>query len=136
MANPTGEVVGKMLKSTPMLKEFPRLRQENQGYRRLFENEQFNLYIWYTVAGGEIQGFQLVYFAGDEQKALTWTQTGGYSHNTVDGWDSSYFNQTPLLVADGQFAKARILAEMKADLLSLEPEISHLVLEKIQHYPI
>ncbi len=119
-----------------MLQEFSRLRQEPNGYRRLFENEQFNLYIWYTARDGKILGFQLVYFSGEEQKAMTWTQDEGYSHNTVDGWDSSYFNKTPLLVADGQFAKAHILAEMKADLLNLEPEISRLVLEKIQQYPV
>ena len=118
-----------------MLKEFTSLRQESTGYRRLFENEQFNLYVWYTAMGGPIAGFQLVYFHESEQKALTWTRAEGYAHNTVDGWDSSYFNQTPLLVMDGEFAKTQIIDEIEADLLALEPAIGQLVLDKLRHYP-
>jgi hypothetical protein len=119
-----------------MLTEFKRLRQDKGGYRRLFENEDINLYIWYEQKGGPITGFQLVYFAGDDQKALTWTQTGGYSHNTVDGWDSARFNKTPMLVMDGAFARTRLLDELGPDLRSLEPAIGALVLEKIQDCPI
>jgi hypothetical protein len=119
-----------------MLTEFKRLRQDRTGYRRLFENEGYNLYVWYDRKGGAITGFQLVYFLGDEQKALTWTSDGGYSHNTVDGWDSVRFNKTPLLVMDGDFARYRILGELESDLLAMEPAIGRLVLEKIQDCPI
>jgi hypothetical protein len=117
-----------------MFKEFPRLRQDRHGFRRLFERDGVDLYVWYEHKGGSITGFQLVYFLGDDQKALTWTRSGGYSHNTVDGWDSARFNKTPLLVMDGAFARDRILGELEADLLALEPAVGQLVVEKIRQF--
>lgn len=118
-----------------MLKEFHRLRQDRSGFRRLFEKEGFDLYVWYDRQGGRITGFQLVYFAGSDQKAFTWTDAGGYSHNTVDGWDSTRFNKTPLLVMDGAFARDHILAAIEDDLHSIEPAVGQLVLEKIRQFP-
>lgn len=114
-----------------MLREFEKARQEREGYRRLFVDEEFSLYVWYRGQGGELLGFQLTYFAGEEQKALTWREGLGYSHDGVDGWDSSRFNKTPLLVADGSFDRDGVARRFRAAAGELDREIRQLVLTKI-----
>lgn len=118
-----------------MLKEFSNVRQEPTGFRRLFCDESYDLYAWYDAPGGRLFGFQLVYFEEDVQKALTWTETEGYRHNAVDGWDSGRFNKTPLLVPDGTFVP-EVLAHRVSPLLGeVDPAVRQLVLDRIVAFP-
>jgi hypothetical protein len=118
-----------------MLKEFTSVRQEPGGFRRLFCNEEYDLYAWYDSPQGRLFGFQLVYFEGDEQKALTWTKDEGYRHNTVDGWDSSRNNKTPLLVPDGVFVPQAMLGRIAPLLDGIDAAVRQLVLDRIHSYP-
>jgi hypothetical protein len=117
-----------------MLREFEGLRQEEGGFRRLLFNDSYDLYIWYDRREGEILGFQLVYMAGPEQKALTWEHERGFSHAEVEGWDSSRFNRTPILVRDGAFDGERIEPDIARELEAADPAIAELVLRKIREY--
>jgi hypothetical protein len=40
-----------------MLKEFPDLRQHDDGYRRLFYDNYFDLYLWYASENGPLLAF-------------------------------------------------------------------------------
>jgi hypothetical protein len=111
-----------------MLKEFPNLRQGDKGYRRLFYDEDFDLYIWYEAEGRSAVGFQLVYFVGEEQKAFTWESEGNSDHMTVDGWDSNRSNLTPFLVADGQADFSYLYGEMKKRMDETDRAIKEMVL--------
>jgi hypothetical protein len=51
-----------------MLKEFPNLRQQGEGFRRLFTDPQFDLYVWYASREGAVIGFQLVYKKKDQKR--------------------------------------------------------------------
>ena len=117
-----------------MLEEYVQVRQEKGGWRRLFCGEKYNLYVWYTQDRQRIVGFQLVYAVALEQKAFTWTETEGYLHATVDGWDSSRFNKTPLLVSDGIADTARLVRELRAEGAHIPFEIMDLVIGKIESY--
>jgi len=44
-----------------MLKEFKEVRQHDEGFRRYFFDEWFDLYLWYDKENGDLRGFQLVY---------------------------------------------------------------------------
>lgn len=118
------------------LREFSRVRQEPGGHRRLFCDDEFDLYAWYDAPGGNLLGFQLVYFEGDNQKAFTWTEAEGYQHNEVDGWDSSRFNKTPFLVPDGVFAPAALLARLEPRLADVDPAVRALVLNRLAGYSV
>ena len=118
-----------------MLREFPSVRQEPSGHRRLFCDENHDLYAWYDVPDGRLLGFQLTYFEGDDMKAFTWTQDNGYAHNLVDGWDSHRFNITPLLVADGLFAPNQVLAWLVPLMGEVDTAVRELVLEKVREFP-
>lgn len=117
-----------------MLREFSKVRQEQQGFRRLFCDSDFDLYLWYEAKGAALRGFQLVYFEGDAQKALTWTESEGYRHNEVDGWDSGRFNKTPLLVPDGAFSPQALLARLEPLMGEVDAGVRELVLAKIRAY--
>lgn len=118
-----------------MLKEFSKVRQEPSSYRRLFCDENYDLYVWYDSPDGRLLGFQLVYFDDGCQKALTWTESEGYRHNAVDGWDSSRFNKTPLLVPDGTFSPPTMLHRLTPLLEEVDTEIRLLVLDRIRNAP-
>ncbi len=118
-----------------MLKEFSRIRQERSGYRRLFCDENYDLYAWYDSPEGRLFGFQLVYFDEGDQKAFTWTESEGYRHNAVDGWDSSRFNETPLLVPDGAFSPQVMLNRLIPLMDEVDPAVRQLVLNRIKDFP-
>lgn len=113
------------------LQEFPRLRQESTGHRRLFCDEDFDLYVWYDAPGGQLFGFQLVYGDGDGKNALTWTVAEGLSHHGVDGWDSRRFNETPVLVATEPPDLAALRTRLEPRLAEVDPEIRSLVLKTL-----
>ncbi len=117
-----------------MLEEYVKVRQERGGWRRLFCGEKYNLYVWYTQDKENILGFQLVYSVGLEQKALSWTEAEGYLHATVDGWDDSRFNKTPLLVSDGIADTAKLVRELRVEGAKVPFEIMDLVIRKIEAY--
>jgi hypothetical protein len=115
-----------------MLKEFARLRQDATGFRRLFTDDHFDLYVWYPDRKMErIVGFQLVYHSGFEEKALTWTEKGGYLHTKIDDGDKKT-NQSPILVQDGLFEYYSVHEDLRARLREVEEPIRALVLEKVE----
>jgi hypothetical protein len=117
-----------------MLAEYTKVRQEKGGFRRLFCGEKHDLYVWYTHDRSKIIGFQLVYSIGTEQRALTWTEAEGYLHSAVDGWDSTRFNKTPLLVSDGVADTAALVRELRAEGAEVPYSIMDLVIRKIEAY--
>ncbi len=116
-----------------MLNEFPNLRQEPRGFRRLFLDDYFELYVWYERERGPLTGFQLVYGKPDDPHTLTWTEAEGYAHNKVDeGEDSCVANMTPILVPDGIFDASSVLDRFSRAAGALEPAIRDLVERSIQ----
>lgn len=116
------------------MQEYTRIRQEDNGFRRLFFDEMFDLYVWYSYFQGPIIGFQLVYTHDDMQKALTWTEKEGYSHTGIDEGDRKLINQSPMLIQDGVFQYEFVYAELVQRMHNLEPDIRDLVVEKIEAY--
>jgi hypothetical protein len=93
-----------------MMMEFDNLSQQEGGYRRLFTDEDFELYVWYEREGGPFKGFQLVYDRQTDPHALTWLEDEGFGHNAIDDGELSSYTQkaTPVLMPDGLFDKERV----------------------------
>ncbi len=118
-----------------MLKEFPNLRQHDEGYRRLFFDGYFDLYIWYEREGGPLTGFQLVYDKRGYQRSFTWTEAEGFSHNKIDeGERTGEVKMTPILVPDGSFDAPGVRPLFIKAAESLDPGLSAFVLEKLDAY--
>ena len=91
-----------------MLSEINDVKQiENEGYRRWFSDNYFDLIIWY--GDEKIIGFQLCYDKQGSERSLTWIKNRGFSHNKIDdGEKPGHTKMTPILVADGVFDKEKI----------------------------
>ena len=116
-----------------MFEEFINLRQDKNGYRRLFFTKNMDLYIWYDKKDGEIIGFQIVYEKNNEQKAFTWKKENGFTHDTVDDGDK-YFNLTPILIPDGEVKLSYLISYLESNLEIGEADIKEIVLRKLNEY--
>jgi hypothetical protein len=116
------------------LKEFENVRQDRTGFKRLFVDEQFDLYVWYNEKKGSITGFQLVYDKWVGAKAFTWNKGRGYRHNKIDGYDKPGSFETPILVRNGYFETKGISKQILEHSKDIEKEIVELVVRSIVEY--
>jgi hypothetical protein len=115
-----------------MLKEISNPRQNTNERRRIFADEYFDLYVWFSD-NDRISGFQLCYDKGDFERALTWTEQNGFSHMKVDdgeGFDTPY-KMKPVLVVDGIFDSNLIAGRFRIESALLDKSITEFVLEKL-----
>lgn len=118
-----------------MFIEFKKVRQENQGYRRLFTAPLCDLYLWYnSEADKTLTGFQLVYSLSEDQKALSWTQKGGFNHLGIDLDRRRQHPQTPILVEDGLFEYGSIKELIQRSYTQATDADLKFALEKIINY--
>lgn len=116
------------------MQEFKNLNQHPEGFRRLFTDDYFDLYIWYDAPGGQLQGFQLVYDRKRKPRALTWRMCG-YSHDGIDPGDSAiYWNKTPVLIADGPFARGDIVERFRLASAGMEEPLRSFILRHLEKY--
>ena len=120
-----------------MLVEFPNLSQSGEGYRRLFTDEFFDLYIWYDRKDGEPTGFQLNYSVRDDPHSLTCSMGGSCTHARIDEGEDApgHFKGTPILVSDGVFEKDPVLERFRAASLKLDTKMRSVIIEAIKNYP-
>lgn len=119
-----------------MLKEFKDISQEKTGYRKLFFDEKFELYIWYSMEGGDIIGFQLCYDRINNEHCLTWMKDKGYLHSKIDDGEKvpGKAKQSPILTMDGSFNKEDIARAFKAASKKMGKEERTLVHQKILEF--
>ncbi|HSY17758.1 MAG TPA: hypothetical protein VK815_05455 [Candidatus Acidoferrales bacterium] len=102
--------------------------------RRWLTDDYFDLIVWYEPGGG-IHGFQLCYDKPGRERALTWTQSRGFAHNTVDsGEPAPDANLTPVLVPDGAFQAVRVREEFLKRCTQMDALIRNFVLGKIDEF--
>jgi len=119
-----------------MLFEIKNPRQiEGEGRRRWFADSYFDLIVWYGRAG-DLEGFQLCYDKGRDERALTWREDQGYAHERVDdGEVTGRAKMTPVLVPDGAFAHSAIAERFRTESAKIDPEIAGFVYDRLRGYP-
>ncbi|KAB2877458.1 hypothetical protein F9K33_16365 [bacterium] len=116
-----------------MFREIKKVAQKKgEGIRRWFEDDYFDLIIWYNT-DKTIRGFQLCYDRYGDEHALTWYSDLGYYHDKVHGGDGRA-NLTPVLVANGPFPGDSVLSEFTNSAYSLDKDIAQLVIDKLGEY--
>jgi hypothetical protein len=120
-----------------MLAEFKDLSQEKEGFRRLFTDRHFDLYLWYESRRGPLTGFQLCYDLGGDPHSLTVKVGGSSVHARIDeGEDGCMrYKGSPILVSDGVFEREDLLERFAESSASLEPRLREMVIEAIRAYP-
>ena len=119
-----------------MLTEFMNLSQKGDGYRRLFSDDFFDLYIWYDEKGGKPTGFQLNYSARDDPHSLTCSIGGSCTHTRIDEGEDApgRFKGSPILVSDGAFEKETVLERFKSASRTLDAGLRGIIMEAILNY--
>jgi hypothetical protein len=116
-----------------VLVEYKNVRQEpGKGPRRWFEDNRYELVVWYRPEGG-LEGFQILYLNQGEERALTWHEGDGFKHSRVDnGTGSPLKNLTPILLPNGSIPWPEVLREFDGSSATLEPELRTFVRQRLE----
>ena len=118
-----------------MLREVAVTQVEHEPRRRWFVDEDLDLVVWLSEPGS-IVALELCYDKPGRERALTWSLERGFGHYRVDaGDDTAMRNLTPILVSDGAFPKAQVIARLTAASATIDPAIRAPVLERLQEFP-
>ena len=121
-----------------MLREIPDIYQiPGEPFRRWFTGEDMDLIIWYYDDLYSFQGFQFCYKLGRLEKALTWLEGKGYTHETIyDGEDRpGRHKMSPIMLREASFQKDEVLILFQSRIEYLERNIIEFVCKKIQETP-
>ncbi len=119
-----------------MLREIGNVKQHpGQFFRRWFNDELLDLFVWYDAPGGRIAGFQLCFDKDKRERALTYTDENGYSLNEVDADSSAWDMSSPVLAVQGtEFPRVRLLAQLGERGEALERRLFEYLMEKLEAY--
>jgi hypothetical protein len=119
-----------MLREIRNVKEIP-----GQGPRRWFNDEHFDLFVWYD-GGGRILGFQLCFDKDTRvERALTFTEEGGYTLDQVAGENSVCDLGSPVLAPTGEFSRRQLIAQLDERGAALERSLYEYLREKLEACP-
>lgn len=122
-----------------MLREILIVEQTNPALRRRwFQSDYFDVFIWQDI-GGQITRFQLCYDVEHNERALSWSQPGGFHHDGVDHGDGGFgtgHGQTPIMVQDGKFDSGTVAPRFEREAAGIPPELRNFILAKIREYLI
>lgn len=120
-----------------MLKEL-RLSQHNDSpttYKRWFQDEYFDLFIWEENRTQEVIGFQLCYDRLGKERVLSWDQCRGFGHHRIDdGEHSPHKNMTPVFVVGGNFASDEVLSRFSKESIQIDENIKQFIMQKLIEY--
>ena len=108
-----------------MLYESNVTQKEEHIFRRWFQDDYFDLIVWYDSETRGIVGFQLCYDKDRNEHAFTWHEKDGFSHNKIDNNRvPGHHPVTPILVANGIFPYEMLLEKFKESSGNIDAVIS------------
>lgn len=112
------------------IKQYP-----NEPSRRWFLSDNLDITVW-SDNDGNVTKFELCYHHNWQQKALTWSQSGGFRHENIDSGEDipGKPKQTPITYADGAFAKSKVLQLFALESSGLEQPLSAFILARLEQY--
>jgi hypothetical protein len=116
-----------------MLVEYKGVKQEpGRGSRRWFEDESYELVMWY-LPDGSVEGFQILYYGRVAERALTWRKGEGFTHSRVDnGTESPMKNLAPILLPNGRIPWAQVVKEFEESSAELEPDLRAFIRQRLE----
>jgi hypothetical protein len=117
------------------MREIGPVRQDSErGYRRWFQDEYFDLFVWQDAAGRPI-ALQLCYERDTAEGAISWSETDGFAHARVDGGaKQAKYGMAPILRLDGVPPYFRIYKRFLDATADWDPALRSFVLERLREY--
>ena len=118
-----------------MLREIGSIRQDSsRGFRRWFQDDYFDLYVWQDAAGVPI-AFQLCYERNRGEGAVSWSAASGFNHARVDSGEQPHkHGMSPILRPDSVPPYFRIYHRFIDASTGWEPVLRAFVLERLREY--
>ena len=105
-----------------------------EDFKAWFTDDYWDLFVW-VDKNKRISSFQLGYGKPSDERIVSWKRGGKVSAMTVDnGEDNLTANRTPVMVADADFDREKILAKFLADSKKVNKQIVDFVAAKISTY--
>lgn len=111
-------------------------QRPEEGFRRWFVNEFFDLIVWYESSEGELIGFQLCYNRHVDERAFTWQRGKQSSHFVSSGADERGvpWIATAVLHGDAGPVPEEVLERLAAEQGDLDPDLLQLVTERARDF--
>ncbi len=111
-------------------------QRPDEGYRRWFVNEYFDLILWYESIRGELTGFQLCYDRHVDERAFTWQRDRRSNHYVSDRVDGRGIASmaTAVLHGDAGSVPEDVLSRLNRERGELDAHLLQLITEKITEY--
>jgi hypothetical protein len=117
-----------------MMRETEYIRNDDDGKRRWFTDEYFDLIVWID-RDDTVSGFQLCYDKQGTERALTWRKEAGFMHERVDAGETDPArNRTPILLPDGLFPAEDVTKLFDARAAGIDPAVRSFVTAKLREY--
>jgi hypothetical protein len=118
-----------------LMREIGSVRQDSaRGYRRWFQDEYFDVFVWQD-AGGRPIALQLCYDRDTAEGVISWSETDGFAHARVDGGaKQAKYSMTPILRPASMPPYFRIYNRFLAATPDWDPALRSFVLERLRDY--
>ena len=121
-----------------LLHENKEVRQRpEEGYRRWFVNDYFDIILWYDHEGGELTGFQVCFSKNKDERAFSWQKneyaSSHYVSDPVRETGTSGL-ATNILYGYAGIIPGETIRRLKDEKGELDDEILSLILESIETY--
>ena len=116
-----------------MLKETISVRQiAGEPERKWFTDNFFDLIIW-MGENKDMEGFQLCYDKGMNDRALTWKKPSTYTHRRIDDGEEHPLEpkKAPILIADGFFDSHSVANRFREESKNIDGEVFKFVYDKL-----
>lgn len=111
-------------------------QRPDEGFRRWFVNEYFDLILWYEYAESDLSGFQLCYSRHVGERAFTWQRNRQSSHFVSSGSDDRGvpWIATAILHGDAGPVPEHVLDRLQQEQGELEDTVLEHVLTTVRAY--
>lgn len=117
-----------------MLNEYKKVRQVPGGYRKLYSDDAFDLWVWFDKPDGDLVGFQLVILSQlSEDTVFTWTTDKGSIYTGLLD-EGHRYKKTRFLSVNGKMDKSKVLSSFNERSGGLPGELKVLVSKELAQY--
>ena len=113
-------------------------QRSDEGYRRWFLNEYFDIIFWYNKKGGNLLGFQVCYNKNVDEKAFTWEKKTRSHHFVNTDLNENRSKRETMMTAILKGDAGSIKNEVRKNLIKysgeLDKDLINLIIEKIEEY--
>tara|TARA_B100000614_G_scaffold75796_1_gene67711 strand:- start:581 stop:964 length:384 start_codon:yes stop_codon:yes gene_type:complete len=111
-------------------------QRPDEGFRRWFVNEYFDLIVWYESRHSELTGFQLCYSRHNNERAFTWQRGKQGSHFVSSGADQKGMPgiATAVLHGDAGPVPEEVLDRLASEQGDLDNDLLELVTARAREY--